>query len=80
MFSMEALPNPAGEVLTVRIEGLSSNPDGTLALTDIAGRILRYATVTSKETVLNLSNLPSGVYMLRYADGERTNVIRVQKQ
>lgn len=78
-FNVTASPNPAGDVMTVRVEGVPSNHASQLLLIDLAGRVLRQAPATGKETTFDLTGLPAGMYLLRYAGAEHSGVVRVQK-
>lgn len=79
-FTLDASPNPAGDVLMVRVGGIASNVRAVLSLTDMAGRTLRQAPATGKETTLDLTGIPSGIYLLRYAGSAQSSVLRIQKQ
>lgn len=78
-FVLEALPNPASDVLTVRVERKAAARAAMLTLTDVAGRVLQQVPVTGKETTVQLARFPAGLYLLRYADAEHSRVVRVEK-
>lgn len=78
-FMLNASPNPAGDVLTVRVESKTDVRSAMLTLTDVAGRVLHQAPVTEKETTVRLTGLPAGLYLLRYTDAARSRVMRVEK-
>jgi hypothetical protein len=79
-FSLQASPNPAGDVLAVRVDGIVGNDAAILSLTDVSGRVLRQSTLAGKETMFDLTGIPSGIYLLRYAGAENSGVLRIQKQ
>lgn len=78
-FTLIALPNPAGDVLKVQVDGISTNHTALLSLTDVSGRVLRQVIATGKETLLDLTGIPTGIYLLRYAGSEHSSVLRIQK-
>ena len=68
-------PNPAGEWVTVSADKAYHvsvyNPDG---------RLLRQQQLRSTTDRLSLSGLPTGLYLLRFADGGKSFVARLMKQ
>ncbi|MEK7257939.1 MAG: T9SS type A sorting domain-containing protein, partial [Bacteroidota bacterium] len=73
-----AFPNPANKSLTVEIEG--NFKQGTVGLTDLAGRELLRQEVSEGETqvTLQLDEIGGGLYFLQVRSGEgEVQVIRV---
>ena len=62
--AIQAFPNPANDILHVRTSGR-----GKLALTDLGGRSVRTTTLATPGTTLDLSALPSGMYVLHFQQG-----------
>lgn len=73
-----AFPNPANDKVSVSVTGMVPN-DATLALTDMAGRVLRNVTVTGATTEVNIADLPAGIYLLKYSSADRSEVIKLNK-
>lgn len=67
-------PNPAQDVLTVRLAGKSSLNE-TAQLLDLAGRVVRTATLSASGE-LTVGDLPAGVYVLRVAGFSRRVVVQ----
>ena len=68
-------PNPATDLLHVQVNTLGQ---GQLVLTDLNGRDILQRNVQTKRTVLDLSNVPAGAYMLRLTQGNTTTTQRIQ--
>ncbi len=65
-------PNPANDVVFV-----DASADASVELMDMNGRVLNAA---AGSTSFDISNLSSGVYMVRVIAGEEVNVVKVVKQ
>ena len=58
-------PNPANDILYLQVK----NPEsGIVNITDISGKMLLQQYINSVENALDISKLPSGIYMLHYMD------------
>ena len=68
-------PNPATDLLHVQVNTLGQ---GQLVLTDLNGRDILQRNVQNTRTVLDLSNVPAGAYMLRLTQGNTTTTQRIQ--
>ena len=74
-----AYPNPTKGVLNVEVAGnLSSG--AVIQLTDVMGKVLVLKEVTENKLSVNINNLPSGMYLLKYRDDSRTELIKITKQ
>ena len=69
-------PNPTDGTITLQFE---SEGVYHLTLTDMTGRILLHKTVSDKITQLDISNFPSGVFLLTIDDGKQQSAVRVVK-
>lgn len=78
-FSITTFPNPVKEMFTIRINGAISET-GYIGLMDISGKMLK--TIVADATTLNIStsDMPAGVYLVRYTDAKHTQTIRISKQ
>lgn len=61
-------PNPASTVVTIRNERMEQ---GSASVYDIYGRLCQTVELTGNVTVVNVADLPAGIYLLKmnYADG-----------
>jgi len=59
---ISVFPNPAYDVLNVNVGGIRT---GTLQLYDISGKLQFERNITSKETTINVSDLVSGIYIMK---------------
>ena len=69
-------PNPTDNKITIEFEAVV---EYALILSDINGKVLLRQTVSNKITQLDMSNYPSGVYLLTIDDGKRQSTTRVVK-
>jgi hypothetical protein len=67
-FDFQFAPNPAREEITLRTIPF----DGQLDIIDIQGRIYFSAPVTTNGLSIQVSTLPSGLYMVRLQNGENS--------
>ncbi|MEN8157252.1 MAG: T9SS type A sorting domain-containing protein [Bacteroidota bacterium] len=68
--SYTAYPNPAGEYLTLTIEG-ELPTKLTLSLFDINGRALERKRIRSRETTISMTALLPAIYFLKVTDHSR---------
>lgn len=74
-----AYPNPVSNMLTIALtSGIGGSEN--ITLTDINGKVLRQIPVTSEKMTVDMTDLPSGLYLVRYKDEQRSQVIKVTKQ
>ncbi|HTM66679.1 MAG TPA: fibronectin type III domain-containing protein [Flavipsychrobacter sp.] len=78
-FSLNVYPNPVKEVLNIEVKGIMKGK-GTVMLLDLSGKLIDQIELNSDKGQLNLKNVSSGLYLLRYRDGENTKTMRIQKQ
>lgn len=71
-------PNPANTQLHVSIPGAAQH-GGAIAISDVTGRVLKVLSVRSDETVIDVSGLAAGVYLLNYSGGEQQSQVRFSK-
>jgi hypothetical protein len=78
-FSLNVYPNPVKEVLNIKVNGMMKGK-GTVMLLDLSGKLIERIELSGEKGELNLGNLSSGMYLLRYRDNEHTETMRIQKQ
>jgi len=69
-------PNPTDGAITLEFDTPVVH---NITLADMSGRILLRQTVNHQTVKLDMSNFPSGVYLLTIDDGKRQNVERIVK-
>ncbi len=78
--AVSAYPVPTGPTLTVDISlPLNRNP-AVLTVTDSRGRSVLERTTRGRQTQLDLSRQPAGLYLLRVRVGDRQTVRKILKQ
>lgn len=68
-------PNPVTGKLTLTF---TNSAQRTISLTDLSGRIILKTYSTNNEQLLNLENLPEGMYFLYISEDNRTYFSRLQ--
>src|SRR5690606_21926415 len=75
---VDAYPNPVKDVLTVKAYGNTGNAH--LTITDISGKLVRSITMYGDKTEIDISALGQGMYLVKYADQNHTETIKINKQ
>ena len=69
-------PNPASSQVFISIDNLPGEA-GSISLTDATGRVIREMKVSTNEVIMDVNELPSGLYILNYTG---STGIREQKK
>ena len=78
LVALKASPNPAKNQITV--SGLEAGVSNYIELTDLSGRSILKKKVTGSNETINISTYSSGIYMLRYFDGNKMQQLKVVKE
>lgn len=74
-------PNPAQDVLRVRIAGDLSGTEGQLTILDLSGKtVLQRSIPTGATTPVWIAELPTGVYLARFSNATGTSTKKLLKQ
>jgi hypothetical protein len=76
-FQLAAYPNPATSELTVNVTAV--NGKGTVEIVDVTGRTLISKEVSGATTVVSLSGLVDGMYVIKYHDDVNEGTMKVNK-
>lgn len=71
-------PNPVQQEMVVTIGGTVK--EGTIAILDMTGKLLKTLPVNSNTVKLNVSELPAGMYIAQYTDDSRREQVKFSKQ
>jgi hypothetical protein len=71
-------PNPAAGVLNVAVDDLQTN--ATLQVHDVMGKLVMQQQTNKNVTALNVSKMPSGIYMRTIKVAEATSSIKCVKE
>lgn len=77
---ISAYPNPFSDVITISSDNESKIVSRSLKLYNITGKLVASQIMQSKNTTLNVSNLPSGIYILKIEGEEGNFVYKLIKQ
>ncbi len=69
--SMSVYPNPTISTITLKVEDLSLN-DLNMELFDIHGKKIQTEKIQNTNTIIELENLPSSIYILKVESGNKT--------
>lgn len=76
---LSAYPNPTQSNITINVGGdIKSNAN--VVMTDITGKVVYTTPVTSEKVFIDMSNMPVGIYVVKYTDDLNNGVIRIMKQ
>ena len=76
---LKAYPNPTSGKITLNLINAKTKKF-VLSLSDLSGRVLRTKVLYSEETVLDISNLNTGIYLLSVTSGKKTKVVKIEKR
>jgi hypothetical protein len=76
---MEAYPNPVNSVVTVTINGTMA-ANASVEITDVTGKVIKTVKLNGAKADINVSDIASGVYFVKYADDARQESIKINKQ
>ena len=78
-FAMEVYPNPVKGLLKIRVHG---RIEGTanISISNMMGSIVNQTNISGSQVEVDLSNQPTGTYVIRYTDNNKTEVIKIVKQ
>ncbi len=78
-FNLVATPNPVKDRLHVSIFG-KTGANAYFLVTDISGRMLQRIPVAAEGTDIDMAALIPGIYVLKYIDANRTQMLKISKQ
>lgn len=78
-FDMIVYPNPAKEIVTLKVYG-HMGANAKASITDVTGREISKQNMVTDKADFNIAGLASGIYLIRYEDDDHTQVIKVNKQ
>ena len=78
--SFDVFPNPSHSTFNIKLE-TSENKSASLEISDMLGKLIITFMIASndKDKVIDISNLPQGVYILKLSDGGKQGVKKIIK-
>jgi photosystem II stability/assembly factor-like uncharacterized protein len=70
--TIKITPNPAADQVNVDIPGYSEN--GILTISTITSQEIRNIQITNSKITLDISNLPAGIYLVRFTGNNSTRI------
>ena len=77
-YGLSLFPNPAQQTLNVSLNGM--NDKAEIKVYNIMGNLVMRQVTNKTNTLLNVSKLPSGVYMISASDGNTTSNSKFVKE
>ena len=77
---MKIYPNPATERITLEISNMEDVQTGIFKLFSLSGQLLQEQPVYSATTIISLSGLAKGVYILKVRINDHTEDLKIIKQ
>jgi hypothetical protein len=71
-------PNPTQDEITIQSEDFA--PNSVVTILDLQGRQVQSTTLNTSRSIINVSNLPQGVYFIRIEDSNRIGVQEMVKK
>lgn len=79
-YSINVYPNPANDKITIDISSFDETNKTFAELLSVDGKILKSQPLVKSKTQLNVSDLPSGIYILKVTDNKDIIVKRITKK
>ncbi|OSZ79072.1 hypothetical protein CAP35_12720 [Chitinophagaceae bacterium IBVUCB1] len=76
---IQVYPNPVKDRLTISINKPVSDKN-RIQITDMAGKLLKEYVANAPNITIDISTLQSGVYLLKYCDGQNHTVLKWVKE
>jgi len=70
-------PNPVNNQLHILIEG--ENTTYQINLMNITGKVIKYQSINSNSTIINVNELPKGVYFLKITSEHNITIKKIIK-
>lgn len=76
--NVKVFPNPVSNTMTVKIPDIKGM--AFIKVFDMFGKVVQQRTTTSNNTQMDISALPSGMYVVRVQNGEKISSVKVVKE
>jgi hypothetical protein len=73
-------PNPGTDNIIVENTFFSINNEGIVSIYNIHGQLLIHNTLLQKKSIINISNLEKGIYLLKLSCSDKTEIKRFVKE
>jgi hypothetical protein len=77
---LKVYPNPVGDILNIDLTGMSET-EGTLSILNFEGKTMLSRQVNNEGVLsLDISSLPTGIYLCRYSNAAEIKTVKIIKQ
>lgn len=73
-------PNPANNFVSIGINSYNSNLNSELTISDINGKQLQKQSLINNSQIINIENLPAGIYIVKVSNEKEVFVGKLVKQ
>lgn len=77
--SITVYPNPFTTQVTVNCPNITEMMGKTIKLYDVTGKLFNSQRIQSGKTIINVSNVPAGIYLLKVEGGSKLQVFKLIK-
>jgi hypothetical protein len=78
--NLSVYPNPVGDILNINLAEMSE-AEGTLSILNFEGKTMVTQQVSNENVLsLNISRLPTGIYLCRYSNASEIRTVKIIKQ
>ena len=78
--NLTAYPNPTNDYLNINLNNYESN-NVTFQLLDMNGKVLKFGKIKDQETKIDVTNLPSTIYIVKINDNNKViKIFKIIKQ
>ena len=77
-FALSLYPNPATDAITVSVSA-NKHEEAIIELMDITGKVLKTVKSNHTQVSMDVSDIVTGVYFVKYSQGNQSRTIRVNK-
>lgn len=78
--NLSVYPNPVGDILNIDLSGMSE-AEGTLSILNFEGKTVLSRQVSHDGILsLDISRLPTGIYLCRYSNASEIKTVKIIKQ
>lgn len=74
--ALNIYPNPAGDNVTISVDGIGGNFSGRLKITDAIGKVVYNEKTARVVNTINTSGFPNGFYMVSFEDEKSKTVFQ----
>ncbi len=72
-------PNPANDIVYLKLQGLKEVQHAVLTISDISGRVIAIVNMNETNVSISVKEYPAGVYIVKYLNGDDVQYMKFLK-